>query len=960
MLEMFAAEPLPEPGPPPAYEPPVTPVTPILPAATVALDDLVRIERAWRQEIQNVIIPELERTMRKAADAVLSDIAFEAPVLWNASQPQAQKFLTQTKNQLVGVGEDMWMKTRDQLILGMQDGESIQQLSARVKEVLSTTDTRARAIARTEVIGASNAGAMQQLELLGEDAPERKTWLSTRDGRTRLSHAAANGQTVDFVAPFTVGGAKLDYPGDPDAPASERVNCRCTLVWHYDDLPLQTPVPITSAGPLEMFHLKGKHNQHDHAGGDGGHAGGGGGGSKKVLKPANVDTSRLNAAEAGELADIQAKHAAGELTDKEAKYKTYYVKVKASKRINKSGGAGKGTELDTKVGDDKPKVPPTSYVPGSSMTPGSTPTPGKGLKPGDEVVMPSGMVGTVKSTKDNKVLVETSAGKTIIGESQVKKKYPDIGDGDGGDLKNGDQVKMPSGKPAIIVGQTGDSATVITSDGDSFVIKKSKLSKDSKAPDTTPIKKGDTVETPNGPAKVLNETPSLVFVEYPNGDVAFHAPSKVSKAGAEPASSLRKGDLVTSSSGAKGKIIAEHSDGTVDVATSDGDVFVYDKKTLKKSSLGGDVNDGDNVNTPGGPGTVIKKNSKGVLVEHPGGGQDVYDHESVTKQPPVPGVKPKLGPVGSVNTGGGGSSTPTPAPKKTFVKPSQVDAKTHFNAAEHAEMDDISKKYAAGEISETEYKKKAYYVKVKASKRINKNAGVSKPSPGGVSSDVPGISTNAPGIKLNPGGLDVTPAPLPPKPAVLQSRTSSTRKMAEKNAENLQGKLRSDLTVAKNNYKSWDDPTVGPMLKAHSSYTGSGYTPINMLARTGSTGGGMPKHKAAAHIKNLDNAFHTYGTTNNQPIIVHRGVRGNYSQDLKKLTPGDIITERGFMSTSTRDKKPKDFAGSYGALMEIHVPPGKRTMAGTDYEHELLFPRNTKMQYLGTSPSGALQFTMVD
>jgi hypothetical protein len=78
------------------------------------------------------------------------------------------------------------------------------------------------------------------------------------------------------------------------------------------------------------------------------------------------------------------------------------------------------------------------------------------------------------------------------------------------------------------------------------------------------------------------------------------------------------------------------------------------------------------------------------------------------------------------------------------------------------------------------------------------------------------------------------------------------------------------------------------------------------------------------------------------------------------LRPGDVITERGFMSTSIYDKKPKDFAGSNGALMEIAVHPGKRTMAGTDYEHELLFPRNTKMQYLGRSPSGALQFTMID
>ncbi|HKU51959.1 MAG TPA: ADP-ribosyltransferase, partial [Nitrospira sp.] len=271
-----------------------------------------------------------------------------------------------------------------------------------------------------------------------------------------------------------------------------------------------------------------------------------------------------------------------------------------------------------------------------------------------------------------------------------------------------------------------------------------------------------------------------------------------------------------------------------------------------------------------------------------------------------------------------------------------------------------------GDISDAEYKKKAYYVKVKASKRINKNAGVSKPSPGGsstdlggVSTDVPGMKSGGPGVKIAPSGLDITPATPRPLPPQLASRTSSTRKMAEKNAEGLQGKARNDLTAAKHKPGAWDDPVIGPQIKAHSAYTGSSYTPMNTLAREGKLHG-SGQSQAAKHIKNLDTAFQTFGYTTNQPIVVHRGVRGQYSKDIRNLTPGDIITERGFMSTSVREKKPKDFAGSAGALMEIHVPPGKRTMAGTDYEHELLFPRNTKLQYLGRSSTGAVQFTMIE
>jgi 2'-5' RNA ligase len=255
-LTAAATEPLPEGLPPP----PSTPITPIFPAS-VTLDELVLIERAWRLEVKNAIIPELEAVMRKTADRVLWEVSVRAPVLWNAEQPIAQAYLTRVENQLVGVGNDMWLRTRDELIVGMQSGESIPQLSARVKDVLDTTNARATMIARTEVIGASNAGALQQVRLLPPEAqPSKKTWLATRDKRTRLEHRVADGQTVPLDGKFTVGGEKLDYPGDPDASAHERVNCRCAITWEFDDDPL-----TSAADPLVMFHLPGKHDQKSHS-----------------------------------------------------------------------------------------------------------------------------------------------------------------------------------------------------------------------------------------------------------------------------------------------------------------------------------------------------------------------------------------------------------------------------------------------------------------------------------------------------------------------------------------------------------------------------------------------------------------------------------------------------------------------------------------------------------------------
>lgn len=216
-------------APEPEFEP-----TPIPAEAVASLDDLVLIESAWRRELADDVIPALARFIRAGADRALSTIAVEAPVLLNMRHPTAELQLTLAENRLRGVGTDLWQRTRDQLVVGFQEGESIPQISKRVREVLASTETRARVIARTEVISASNAGSIAQLRLLGEDAPAKKVWLATGDKRTRPSHRAANGQVVTLADTFTVGGARLDFPGDPTGPADEVIMCRCTVIWEVD------------------------------------------------------------------------------------------------------------------------------------------------------------------------------------------------------------------------------------------------------------------------------------------------------------------------------------------------------------------------------------------------------------------------------------------------------------------------------------------------------------------------------------------------------------------------------------------------------------------------------------------------------------------------------------------------------------------------------------------------------
>lgn len=117
---------------------------------------------------------------------------------------------------------------RDAIAAGLTRSETIEQIRAGIEEVYEfAAEGRATRIARTEVIGASNAGSLGTMQKLGAVA---KVWLTSRDERVRDTHEEMEGQRVGindvFVSP---DGESLQYPGDPSAGPGAIVNCRCTF-----------------------------------------------------------------------------------------------------------------------------------------------------------------------------------------------------------------------------------------------------------------------------------------------------------------------------------------------------------------------------------------------------------------------------------------------------------------------------------------------------------------------------------------------------------------------------------------------------------------------------------------------------------------------------------------------------------------------------------------------------------
>lgn len=185
----------------------------------------------WGQLMTEEVVPESASLYQRIRDRVTGT---REPV----TDPDAAQFLNEVGNRLVRIPDEVYARIVREIETGIAAGESNPDMAARVRTVLTATGSelwpnRAITVARTESLAAVNAGAyagaLREAERRGDPAPF-KTWLSTNDGRTRPAHREADKQRTLLTSPFVVGGAQLQYPGDPRGPANQTIMCRCTFL----------------------------------------------------------------------------------------------------------------------------------------------------------------------------------------------------------------------------------------------------------------------------------------------------------------------------------------------------------------------------------------------------------------------------------------------------------------------------------------------------------------------------------------------------------------------------------------------------------------------------------------------------------------------------------------------------------------------------------------------------------
>ena len=150
----------------------------------------------------------------------------EIEILLHDQQPPFSKIAFDNLEQAPALERRLRAEMRQAII----NGEGQDKIRQRIQRVMQNGAYNARRIAQTE---RTRIQSQARWDVMRNAAAQgihmEKMWIA-RMKNTRDSHADLNRRTAKVDEPFTtIWGNELMYPGDPNAPAREVINCHCVL-----------------------------------------------------------------------------------------------------------------------------------------------------------------------------------------------------------------------------------------------------------------------------------------------------------------------------------------------------------------------------------------------------------------------------------------------------------------------------------------------------------------------------------------------------------------------------------------------------------------------------------------------------------------------------------------------------------------------------------------------------------
>jgi len=182
-------------------------------------DDIIFNQKAAELRLTKLLAPIFEDLLKKSIEALEDELGGLDVV--NQNTPELVSFVELKKIKVKRVVKTVRKHLRKQIKLSLKKGESIQELSTRIRKTFKFASTRSLAIARTET-GATWNGT--RYVGMAEEGIKKHRWIAARDEETRKTHAKSSGHVREIGKTFPNG---LIHPHEEGAPAGEVVNCRC-------------------------------------------------------------------------------------------------------------------------------------------------------------------------------------------------------------------------------------------------------------------------------------------------------------------------------------------------------------------------------------------------------------------------------------------------------------------------------------------------------------------------------------------------------------------------------------------------------------------------------------------------------------------------------------------------------------------------------------------------------------
>lgn len=149
-------------------------------------------------------------------------------IAWDVIDPAVLQYIAIRRSKVTGVVNTVKRQITRAISDGMKEGESIDDIVRRIKDVFNMANKRAITIARTEVVGTTNFGRHVQMNQTGF---KQRRWFTAVDDRVRPQHMAMHGKVREVDKKWIMpDGAQLRYPGDYAGGASQTIACRCIEV----------------------------------------------------------------------------------------------------------------------------------------------------------------------------------------------------------------------------------------------------------------------------------------------------------------------------------------------------------------------------------------------------------------------------------------------------------------------------------------------------------------------------------------------------------------------------------------------------------------------------------------------------------------------------------------------------------------------------------------------------------